>query len=104
MKINKLTATFGKFNNESITFHGGLNVIYAPNESGKSTWCAFIMAMLYGVDGSERQRSGSLPVRQRYAPWSGAPMEGTAELTADKCDITIMRTTRYKNTNTGFCF
>ena len=35
MKINKLTATFGKFNNESITFHGGLNVIYAPNESGK---------------------------------------------------------------------
>ena len=97
MKINKLTATFGKFNNESITFHGGLNVIYAPNESGKSTWCAFIMAMLYGVDGSERQRSGSLPVRQRYAPWSGAPMEGTAELTADKCDITIMRTTRFKN-------
>ena len=63
MKINKLTATFGKFNNESITFHGGLNVIYAPNESGKTTWCAFIMAMLYGVDGSERQRAGTLPVR-----------------------------------------
>lgn len=97
MKINKLTATFGKFNNESITFHGGLNVIYAPNESGKTTWCAFIMAMLYGVDGSERQRAGTLPVRQKYAPWSGAPMEGTAELTADRCDLTVMRTTRIKN-------
>lgn len=97
MKINTLTATFGKFNNESISFHGGLNVIYAPNESGKSTWCEFIMAMLYGVDSSERAKAGSLPVRQRYAPWSGASMEGTAELTADRCDITITRTTRLKN-------
>ena len=97
MKINKLTATFGKFNNESIAFHSGLNIVYAPNESGKSTWCAFIMAMLYGIDGSERARAGFLPARQRYAPWSGAPMEGTAELTADKCDITVMRTTRLKN-------
>ena len=97
MKINKLTATFGKFNNESIIFHGGLNIIEAPNESGKTTWCAFIMAMLYGVDSAERTKAGSLPVRQRYAPWSGAPMEGTAELTADNCDITIMRSTRLKN-------
>ena len=97
MKINKLTATFGKFINESISFHGGLNIIEAPNESGKTTWCAFIMAMLYGVDSAERTKAGSLPVRQRYAPWSGAPMEGTAELTADNCDITIMRSTRLKN-------
>ena len=97
MKINKLTATFGKFNNESISFHGGLNIIEAPNESGKTTWCAFSMAMLYGVDSAERTKAGSLPVRQRYAPWSGAPMEGTAELTADNCDITIMRSTRLKN-------
>ena len=97
MKINALTATFGKFNNESIAFHSGLNVIYAPNESGKSTWCEFIMAMLYGVDSSERSKAGSHPVKQRYAPWSGASMEGTAELTADRCDITITRTTRLKN-------
>ena len=97
MKINKLTASFGKFNNESITFHSGLNIIEAPNESGKTTWCAFILAMLYGVDSSERTKTGTLPVKQRYAPWSGAPMEGTAELTADNCDITIIRSTRLKN-------
>ena len=97
MKINKLTASFGKFNNESIAFHSGLNIIEAPNESGKSTWCAFILAMLYGVDSSERTKTGTLPVKQRYAPWSGAPMEGTAELTADNCDITIIRSTRLKN-------
>ena len=91
MIIRKLTASFGKLQNDSLSFHDGLNVIYAPNESGKSTWCAFIQAMLYGVDSSERVRNGYLPDKLRYAPWSGAPMEGSMELTADNCDITITR-------------
>ncbi|MBO6041482.1 MAG: AAA family ATPase, partial [Oscillospiraceae bacterium] len=97
MMIRKLTASFGKLENESLSFHDGLNVIYAPNESGKSTWCAFIQAMLYGVDSTERARAGHLPDKLRYAPWSGAPMEGSMELTADRCDITITRTTHAKN-------
>lgn len=97
MKITKLTATFGKFSNETITFHEGLNVIYAPNESGKSTWCAFIKAMLYGVDSSERARAGYLPDKQHYAPWSGEPMEGSMELTSDRCEITLTRMTRSRN-------
>ena len=97
MKINKLTASFGKLENETLSLHDGLNIIYAPNESGKSTWCAFIMAMLYGVDSSERARAGYLPDKLRYAPWSGAPMEGSMELTADRRDITITRRTRTKS-------
>ncbi len=97
MKIRKLTATFGKLEHETLSFHEGLNIIYAPNESGKSTWCAFIRTMLYGIDSSERSRAGYLPDKQRYAPWSGAPMEGTMELTADHSDITITRSTRAKN-------
>lgn len=97
MKINKMTASFGKLENESIEFHDGLNVVCAPNESGKSTWCAFIKSMLYGVDSAERARTGYLPDKMRYAPWSGAPMEGVMELTADKCDITITRRTKAKN-------
>ncbi len=96
MKINKLTASFGKLENETLSFHPGLNVIYAPNESGKSTWCAFIRAMLYGVDSSERSRAGYLPDKLRYAPWSGAPMEGSMELISDRFDITITRTTKAK--------
>lgn len=97
MKINKLTASFGKLENESLSLHSGLNVIYAPNESGKSTWCAFIRAMLYGVDTAERSKAGHLPDKLRYAPWSGAPMEGSMELTADGCDITIRRSTKSKS-------
>jgi DNA repair exonuclease SbcCD ATPase subunit len=97
MKINKLTASFGKLENESLSFHDGLNVIYAPNESGKSTWCAFILAMLYGVDSSQRAKAGVLPDKQRYAPWSGAPMEGSMELSASGNDITIVRSTKAKN-------
>ncbi len=94
MIIRKLRASFGKLENETLKLHDGLNVIYAPNESGKSTWCAFIRAMLYGVDSSERVRSGYLPDKLRYAPWSGAPMEGSMELTAERSDITLTRRTR----------
>lgn len=96
MIIRNLRASFGKLENETLKLHEGLNVIYAPNESGKSTWCAFIRAMLYGVDSSERVRSGYLPDKLRYAPWSGAPMEGSMELRADHSDITITRRTRAK--------
>ena len=74
MRINKATASFGKLENESLSFHPGLNIIYAPNESGKSTWCAFIRAMLYGVDSSERSRAGYLPDKLRYAPHTRAAL------------------------------
>ena len=90
MKIRKLKATFGKLQDETLQFHSGLNVIYAPNESGKSTWCAFIRTMLYGLNLSDQS---ILPERVRYAPWSGEPMEGSMELTAEGFDMTLMRST-----------
>ncbi len=97
MTINKLTASFGKLNGESLELTDGLNVICAPNESGKSTWCAFIRAMLYGIDSAERQKAGHLPDKLRYAPWAGAAMQGEMELSAGGKDITITRTTKLKS-------
>lgn len=94
MMIKKLDATFGKLEGESLELHDGLNVISAPNESGKSTWCAFVRAMLYGVDSSERQKVGFLPDKMRFAPWSGSAMQGSMQLESDGKDITITRTTK----------
>ena len=94
MIIKRLDATFGKLEGESLELHEGLNVISSPNESGKSTWCAFIRAVLYGVDSSERQKAGFLPDKMRYAPWSGEPMQGSMQIESNGRDITLVRTTK----------
>lgn len=91
MKIKTMTATFGKLQGEHLTLEPGLNVITAPNEGGKSTWCAFLKAMFYGIDTRDRDRKGYLADKNRYQPWSGAPMEGEITLEWQGQDITIRR-------------
>ena len=94
MKIYSMTATFGKLQHETLTLKPGLNIIEAPNEWGKSTWCAFLVNMLYGIDTRARSTGSALADKERYAPWSGAPMSGRMELNWNGRDITIERTTR----------
>ena len=94
MRIYSMTATFGKLNHETLTLKPGLNVIHAPNEWGKSTWCAFLVNMLYGIDTKQRASAGVLPDKERYAPWSGAPMSGRIDLNWNGRDITIERSTK----------
>ena len=94
MIIKNMTATFGCLNGRKLALEDGLNVICAPNESGKSTWCAFIRAMLYGIDSSERAKGGRLPDKTRYAPWSGALPAGTMEITHGGREITLRRSTK----------
>ena len=94
MKIYKMTATFGKLEHDTLTLEPGLNVIHAPNEWGKSTWCAFLMAMLYGLDTRSKSTKSALADKERYAPWSGSPMSGRIDLRWNGRDITIERTTK----------
>lgn len=94
MRIYKMTATFGKLQNAVLTLEPGLNVITAENEWGKSTWCAFLVAMLYGMDTRAKSTKTALADKERYTPWSGAPMEGRIDLNWNGRDITIERRTR----------
>ena len=94
MRIFKMTATFGKLEHETLSLKPGLNIIHAPNEWGKSTWCAFLMAMLYGLDTRAKSTKTALADKERYAPWSGSPMSGRIDLHWQGRDITIERNTR----------
>ena len=94
MKILSMTATFGKLSHQTLSFQPGLNVITAPNEWGKSTWCAFITAMLYGIDTRERTTQSALADKERYAPWSGEPMSGRMDILWNGKAITIERRTK----------
>lgn len=94
MKIKRMTASFGTLDGQTLELQDGLNIIYAPNESGKSTWCAFIRSMLYGIDSSERERAGFKPDKIKYLPWSGAPMEGAMDIEYNGGEITLSRWTK----------
>ena len=91
MRIYKMRATFGKLEDRTLELQPGLNIIEAPNEWGKSTWCAFLVAMLYGIETRARTTKDALADKERYAPWSGTPMEGRIDLNWDGRDITIER-------------
>ena len=92
MIIRSMKATFGVLDHRTLTLKEGLNVIEAPNESGKSTWCAFLRTMLYGPDTS-RRRSGELSDKIRYTPWNGALPWGSIDLEAGGQRITLTRKT-----------
>ena len=94
MKIHSMTATFGKLENQTLSLQPGLNVIQAPDEWGKSTWCAFLVNMLYGLETRVKSTKTTLADKERYAPWSGSPMSGRIDLNWNGRDITIERWTK----------
>ncbi len=89
-----MQATFGRLQQQSLSLSPGLNIIQAPNESGKSTWCAFLLAMAYGINSRERDKAGFIAEKNRYAPWNGSPMQGSLDCTHDGKDITLTRDTK----------
>ena len=63
---------FGPFQNETLELAPGMNVVYGPNEAGKSSWRAALYAGLCGA----RRRRGT-PTKEerefadRHKPWDG---------------------------------
>ncbi len=89
-----MQASFGKLQGQTLELQDGLNILQAPNETGKSTWCAFLLSMFYGVNSRERDRAGVLADKNRYAPWSGASMSGRLDCQDGDRELTLLRTTR----------
>ena len=98
MEIKRLTATFGRLENETLRLEPGLNIIEAPNEGGKSTWTAFLRVMLYGLNTRDRSPNAD---KRRYLPWSGSAMQGALEAETCLGDLTITRSTARANAPMG---
>jgi exonuclease SbcC len=73
MRIESVTAhAFGPFLDADLDLAPGLNVLYGPNESGKSNWHAAIYAALCGMRrGRGAMRSEDQKFKERHQPWSG---------------------------------
>ena len=91
VRIDKIEIiSFGKLKNAVLETSGGINVLSAPNESGKSTLAAFIKFVFYGFSGT---RSQSLAENERklYSPWDGELSAGSLNITADGARYTVER-------------
>ena len=101
LQLHRMTAVFGRLQSETLELRDGLNILEAPNETGKSTWCAFLLSMLYGINSRERERAGFIPDKTRYAPWSGSAMSGRLDCRVGDQNITITRATRRQTSPMG---
>lgn len=66
---------FGKFTNQNMEFHPGVNIIYGENETGKSTMRAFIRAMFYGLP-RMRGRAAATDEYTIRQPWENGSWFG----------------------------
>ena len=82
---------FGRLSAFTYRFDAGMNVLCEENGWGKSTFAAFIKAMLYGFTPT-RSRSVTQNERQKYLPWQGGVCGGS--LTFETDDGTRLRVER----------
>lgn len=76
MKLTKIKAEhFGKLNQVTLQFDGGINVVRGGNESGKSTLHGFVRAMLFGLP-RMRGRAARNDAYSRCEPWDYAGVYG----------------------------
>lgn len=66
---------FGRLRGLEVSFAPGLNLIWGPNEAGKSTLQRFLRAMLFGMKKPGVNRYS--PDLERFRPWEGEGYGGT---------------------------
>lgn len=82
---------FGKLKDFTYYFEDDLNVLFAENGWGKSTFAAFLVVMFYGFDG-ENRRNEDGNERLRYRPWGGGVYGGSVTWSSGSKTYRMMRT------------
>ncbi|MCF0138121.1 MAG: AAA family ATPase [Oscillospiraceae bacterium] len=72
---------FGTLHQYDLELGDGVTVIKAPNGFGKTTFAAFIRAMLYGFPRANKTNLDKDP-RRKYSPWQGGSFGGSIEFEA----------------------
>jgi energy-coupling factor transporter ATP-binding protein EcfA2/uncharacterized membrane protein YeaQ/YmgE (transglycosylase-associated protein family) len=80
-------AGFGRLHQIQIDFGPGLNVVYGPNEVGKSTLFEAIAALLFGFSDSASQATQQLNKNKApFSPWDGGAFEGAIVVSLTNSD------------------
>ncbi len=81
MKVKKIAINaFGKITDKVIHLEDGINIIYGPNEAGKSSVHQFMEAMFYGQYKPYTKNRQYESVHELYNPWSGGGYGGALVL------------------------
>ncbi len=81
--------TFGCLDNFCVTFDKGFNVIYGPNESGKTTLMSFVVFAFYGT--KVKKGSEKLTFKEKYTPWNCGQMGGEIVFVYDNLTYSLTR-------------
>lgn len=91
MKILSIQGHFGNLNGQKIDFTDKLCCRVLPNGWGKTTLCAFIRVMLYGLNTAKRDTANALSDKTRYYPQDGKAMSGRMTVEFVGRPVTIIR-------------
>lgn len=90
---------FGKLEKEQYRFSPQINIIYGPNESGKSTLMQFLKAMMYGLEKSRVRKT--LDTYKKYEPWDApAYFAGSMVFETGEQQFLLERNFYYKEKST----
>lgn len=87
---------FGRWVDREFQFQEGLNLIEAPNESGKSTLIRGLTALLYGGKKEGVGRRSREDWLDAYQPWNGKEYGGEVDFSVGEKEYRLIRTLQWE--------